>query len=181
MQYTIDGKTPDIRGALFLAPTATISGDVVLGEDASVWFSTVIRGDMAFIRIGRGTNIQDGAVVHVDKNMPTSIGEYVTVGHGAIVHGCTVASGVLIGMGSCILNGAEIGEFSIVGAGALVPQGKKFPPRSILIGSPAKLIREVSDEEIRGIRENAERYIENARKYSARVTTESEGRPVSNR
>ena len=165
----LDDLVPDYRSALFIASSAEIIGNVTLATLSSVWFSAVLRGDLASIGIGEGTNIQDGAVVHVDIGAPASIGTYVTVGHQAIVHGCTIEDGVLIGMGSRILNHAVIQAESIVGAGALVPPGKTYPPRSLLVGVPAKAVRTVTDEEIAEIRANAERYIKNARRYSAEL------------
>ena len=151
-------KTPDTSKASFIAWNADVSGDVVLGEESSVWFSATIRGDIAPIRIGDVTNIQDGAVCHISKDNPLRIGNRVTVGHNAIVHSCTVGDHCLIGMGAIVLDHAEIGDYSIVGAGSLVTGGKKFPPRSLILGSPAKLVRELNDDDIREIDAAAERY-----------------------
>ncbi len=169
MTYSFNDVKPDTEGTIYIAGSAAVIGDVVLGDDTSVWFQAVIRGDIASIRVGDGSNVQDCAVLHVDHDTPLSIGELVTIGHGAIVHGCTVESEVLVGMGSRILNGAVIRKHSIVGAGALIPPGKEYPERSLLIGTPAKRVREVTDEEIAHIRENAEHYIENARRYSTSI------------
>lgn len=155
------------NNAIFQAANSAVSGDVELAQDSSVWYGVSIRGDLAAIRIGEGTNIQDNATVHVDTDTPTSIGRGVTVGHNAVIHGCTVGDDSLIGMGAIILNRAEIGRESIVGAGALVTEGKVFPPRSLIVGSPAKAVRGVSDEEVEKIRANAVRYIESARKHAA--------------
>ncbi len=167
MIYAFDKTRPDTKGALFIASTAAVIGDVILGDRTSVWFQAVIRGDIAPIRVAGGSNVQDCAVLHVDEETPLSIGDTVTVGHGAIVHGCTVESEVLIGMGSRILNGAVIRKHTIVGAGAVVPPGKEYPARSLLIGAPARRVREITDEELEHIRINAEHYIENARRYAA--------------
>ncbi len=169
MVYELQDTKPEYSGAIFIAPSAAVIGLVSLGDDTSVWFGAVIRGDMAAISLGDGTNIQDGAVIHVDTGFPTSIGAGVTVGHQAIVHGCTVADNVLIGMGSRILNGAIIAEDSIIGAGAVVPPGKHFPPRSLLVGVPARVVREVTDDEIAETRANAEHYVANARRYAAEI------------
>lgn len=167
MVMSIGGNEPAIDISLYIAPTAAIIGDVRMEDATSVWFGAVIRGDMASVRIGSGTNIQDGAVLHVDTGFPLAVGKYVTVGHSAILHGCTIGDEVLVGMGSRILNGAEIGRHSIVAAGALVPPGKSFPERSLLVGMPARVIREVEQEEIDHIKENAEHYISAAKKYAA--------------
>lgn len=167
MIYTLDGVAPRTRDTLFVAPSATVIGDVQLGPDTSVWFSAVIRGDIESIVVGEGTNVQDNAVLHVDRDFPLSVGCFVTVGHQAILHGCTVADKVLVGMGARVLNGAQIGECSIVAAGALVPPGKTYPPRSLILGSPAKVVRELSREDIDGVVENARRYIANAKRFAA--------------
>ena len=159
MVHRIGDKTPDTGKALFLAWNAEIVGNVVLGEDVTVWFGAVLRGDIAGIRVGSGTNIQDNATVHVDYNKSCHIGSGVTVGHNAIVHGCTVEDGSLIGMGAIILSGAVIGRESIVGAGALVTGGKVFPPRSLIIGSPAKVERELTGEELERLKRSAANYI----------------------
>lgn len=151
---------PDVERALFIAPNATIVGDVTFEADTTVWYSATIRGDMAPITIGRGTNIQDNAVIHVNHGMPTHLGENITVGHGAILHGCRVGSRSLIGMGAIVLDGATIGEDSLVAAGAVVPPNRSYPPRSLLVGSPAKVVRELTDEDLKGMAENIAHYIE---------------------
>lgn len=160
MVHAIHDLVPKIHPSVFIAWNAEVAGRVNLAKDVSIWFSVTIRADTAPIDIGEGSNIQDGSVVHVDTNAPTFIGWNVTVGHRAIIHSCMIDDGALIGMGAIILNGAEIGAESIVGAGALVTQGKKFPPRSLILGSPAKLIRELTAEEISDIRQNVEHYKE---------------------
>lgn len=151
---------PKVTKALFIAENATIVGNVTLESDTTVWYSATLRGDMAPIRVGRGTNIQDNVVIHVSEGMPTHLGEDITVGHGAILHACTVGSGSLIGMGSIILDGAVIGEHSLVAAGSVVPPNKSYPPRSLLMGSPAKVVRELTDEELKGMATNVAHYIE---------------------
>lgn len=156
-------------GRYWFAPDASIIGDVVVGDDASIWFGAVIRGDNDRIAIGAGSNIQDGAVLHVDDGWPLSIGVSCTVGHRAVLHGCTLADRVLIGMGSTVLNGAEIGENSIVGANALVTQGKRFEPNSLIMGVPAKAVRSLTDQEIRDIAETAAEYVANHRRFMAEM------------
>ncbi|MDX9802123.1 MAG: gamma carbonic anhydrase family protein [Spirochaetia bacterium] len=159
MIYKYGEITPDTEKAVFIADSADIIGDVELGEDSNIWFNTTLRGDIAPIRVGKGTNIQDGAILHVNHDMPCIVGDNVTVGHGAIIHAATVKEGCLIGMGAILLDECEIGEDSVVGAGSLVTGGKVFPPRSLIIGSPARKIKEISDEDIAKIRANASEYI----------------------
>lgn len=154
-------------GPLFVAPSASVTGTVYLAKDSSLWHNTTLRGDIAHISVGERSNIQDGAVLHVAKDLPCLVGNDVTVGHGAIVHACTVGDRCIIGMGSIILNGASIGEDSIVGAGALVTEGKSFPPRSLILGSPAKVARTLRDEELAHIRESALSYCALAREAAA--------------
>jgi len=156
----------DNHDVAFISARASITGKVSLGKDSSVWHNATLRGDIAPIRIGERTNIQDGAVLHVAHDLPCIVGDDVTVGHGAIVHGCRVGNRCLIGMGSIILNGAEIGEECLVGAGALVTEGKKIPPRSLVLGNPARVVRGVTDEEAAGILESAAAYLRLARNAS---------------
>ena len=163
------GKTPDIAGALFIASNATVVGDVVLGAQSSVFYGAVLRGDINEIRVGEGTNIQDNAVLHLADNFGVHLGAWCTVGHSAIVHACTVADECLIGMGATILDGAVIGAQSMIGANALVPQGMVVPPGSLVYGSPAKLVRALNDDERRGLRRWAEKYVEVAKAHAARV------------
>ncbi len=152
---------------IWVAPTGTVIGDVEMGEDVSVWFGAVVRGDVHYIKIGDRSNIQDNSVVHVthykkaDKSdgQPTIIGSDVTVGHNVILHGCTIEDACLIGMGSIIIDGAVIGKESIVGAGALVTKGKVFPPRSLIMGNPAKVVRELTDEEVAELYASSKRYV----------------------
>ena len=157
---SIAGLTPQIDGSAFLATGARVIGDVRLGPDSSVWYNAVLRGDSASITVGVGSNLQDNVSVHVDADSPVVIGENVSVGHNAVVHGCTVEDGCLIGMGSVILSGAVIGAGSLVAGGALVLGGTIVPPGSMVAGVPAKVRRELTDEEKRGIRRNAEVYRE---------------------
>lgn len=151
---------PKVHPTTYIDQSAQVIGDVEIGDESSVWMNVVIRGDVNTIRIGNRTNIQDGTVIHVMRGThPTRIGDDVTVGHAAILHGCTIRDRVLIGMGAMLLNGAEIGEDSIVAAGTLVPEEKTFPPRSLLMGRPAVLKRELSDQEVASILDYAERYV----------------------
>lgn len=151
----------------WIAPNAYVIGNVTLGRDVGVWFAATIRGDNDPIRIGDRTNIQDGAVLHSDPGSPLTIGSNVTIGHAAIVHGCTVGDGSLIGMGATILNGAKIGRNCIVGANALVTEGKEFPDNSLIVGSPAKVVRELSDEAIAGLGKSADGYVARAKQFRA--------------
>ncbi len=160
------GHTPKFGANVFLAAGAHIVGDVVLSDDVSVWFNTVVRGDCNFIRVGARTNIQDGSVIHVTHGTgPTVIGADVTIGHGAIIHGCTIEDLCLIGMGATILDGAVISQESLVGAGALVTPGKKFPPRSLIIGSPARVARALTNAEVASLRDSVDHYLEYKKHY----------------
>ena len=149
-----------MHSSVFVAHSAEVAGEVTLAEGCSVWFSATVRGDVAPISIGKNSNVQDGAVLHCDIGLPCEIGEGVTIGHGAIVHSAHIGDNTLIGMGAILLNNAKIGPDSIVGAGALVTSGKEFPARSLILGSPAKVVRELTDEEIAQNRENACHYAE---------------------
>ncbi len=158
MKHSFGGKSPALHESVFVAWNAEVAGAVEAGRDASIWYGAVVRADLAPIRIGALTNIQDAAILHVVEGGPCTLGEGVTVGHGAIVHACTVGDHSLVGMGAILLDGCEIGSESIVGAGALVTQGKKFPPRSMILGSPAKVVRSLTDEEVASLREHAHKY-----------------------
>ncbi|MCJ7798292.1 MAG: gamma carbonic anhydrase family protein, partial [Polaromonas sp.] len=144
---------------------AQVMGDVTLAEDSSVWFGVVIRGDTETISVGKGSNIQDNSVLHADHGMPLTIGENVTVGHQVMLHGCTIGDGSLIGIQAVVLNGAKIGKNCLVGAGSLVTEGKEFPDGSMIFGRPAKAVRQLSEEQIEGLKMSARRYIDNARRY----------------
>ncbi len=152
--------------ALFIAENATVIGDVSLGKDTGIWFGAVVRGDNERITIGEGSNIQDNCVVHVSAGHPVNIGDYVSIGHGAIVHGCTIKDRVLVGMGSIILNGAEIGEDTIIGAGAVVPENKIIPPGSVVMGIPGKVVKDISEDQKAHILKNSKVYIELAGRYA---------------
>ena len=170
--YTLDGVAPKTPGAgkFWVAPSATVIGNVEIGEDASVWWGVVIRGDLDAIRIGRGCNIQDNAVLHADPGLPLTLGENVTVGHMAMVHGCTVCAGALIGIGAIVLNGAVIGEDCLVGAGTLVPEGKSFPARSLILGSPGRVVRTLGEDDIARMRKTAKGYQDRWKRYLAGLT-----------
>lgn len=159
------GLVPEIKQSAFIAPSSDIIGDVVLEKDSSVWYQCVLRGDYNAIRVGTCTNIQDHTMVHIDSDNPTDIGDYVTIGHRAIIHGCTIENNVLIGMGAIILSGAHIEENVIIGAGALVAPGKRIPKNSLALGSPAKVVRSLTDQEIQGIRASAEHYVKYAKTH----------------
>ena len=160
------GKSPVIPDSCYISESVDLIGDVTLGENVSLWFGTVVRGDMHFITIGNRSNIQDNSVVHVTTDIsPTRIGNEVTVGHNAIIHGATIEDRCLIGMGAIIMDDAVIGEGSIVGAGAVVPPNMMIPPRSLVVGLPAKIVRQTSDEELEMIIERAQHYIDFSQKY----------------
>jgi len=165
--YQLDEFIPQLADGAWVADSAQVIGHVVLAEDANVWFGAVLRGDNEVLRIGRGSNIQDGTVVHTDFGYPLTIGDHVTVGHQAMLHGCTVGDGSLIGIQAVVLNGAKIGKHCLVGAGSLVPEGKEFPDGSLIVGTPAKVVRQLTPEQIEGLERNAEHYVENARRYQA--------------
>jgi carbonic anhydrase/acetyltransferase-like protein (isoleucine patch superfamily) len=160
------GRTPDTAAAIFVAAGATVVGDVILGAQSSVFYGAVLRGDINEIRVGEGTNIQDNAVVHLADDFGVRIGAWCTIGHAAIVHACTVGDECLIGMGATILDGAKIGTCSIVGANALVPHGFACPPGSLVYGSPAKIVRALSETEQRALRGWAEKYIDGAKAHA---------------
>jgi carbonic anhydrase/acetyltransferase-like protein (isoleucine patch superfamily) len=163
--YALDDVRPHLAADAYVAPGAQVIGRVMLGARASVWFNAVLRGDNDPITIGADSNVQDGAMVHADPGVPTTIGQGVTIGHHAIVHGATVGDNCLIGMGATLLNRAVIGADSLVGAGALVTEGKSFPPGSLIVGSPARVLRPLSETEIAGLRLSAATYVANAERY----------------
>jgi len=166
---SLEGEAPVLPpdGRYFVAPGAFLVGRVVLGEDVSLWFNAVVRGDNEVIHIGARTNIQDGAVLHSDDGFPLSIGSDCTIGHAAIVHGCSIGDGCLVGMGATILNGAVIGAGSLVGANALVTEGKVYPERSLIVGAPAKAIRQLDDAAVAKLLASAAHYAANARRFAA--------------
>jgi carbonic anhydrase/acetyltransferase-like protein (isoleucine patch superfamily) len=163
--YQLDGVQPQVHDTAWVADSAQVIGRVLLEEDASVWFSAVVRGDTETITIGRGSNIQDGSVLHADLGQPLTIGAGVTVGHQVMLHGCTIGDGSLIGIQAVVLNGARIGRHCLVGAGALVTEGKEFPDGSMILGSPARVVRQLTPEQIEGLKRSASSYVDNARRF----------------
>ncbi len=165
--YSLDGKSPRIAPSAWVADSAQVIGDVDLAEDVGIWFGAVLRGDTALLRIGRGSNIQDASVLHADVGQALIVGEGVTVGHQVMLHGCTIGDGSLVGIGAIVLNGAKIGRSCLVGAGALVTEGKEFADGSMIIGSPAKTVRQLTPEEIVKLRRSASHYVDNARRFKS--------------
>ncbi|MBN9244518.1 MAG: gamma carbonic anhydrase family protein [Mesorhizobium sp.] len=167
--YELDGKAPhfDDAASNWIAPDAVLIGDVRLGRDAGIWFGTVIRGDNEPIVIGADTNVQEHTVMHTDPGFPLTIGAGCTIGHRAMLHGCTIGDNSLIGMGAIVLNGARIGRNSLVGAGALVTEGKEFPDNSLIVGSPAKAIRTLDEAAVKRLRASAAHYVANGRRFKA--------------
>lgn len=164
--YALGDRTPRFGEGCWVADNATVIGRVEIGSNVSIWYNVVIRGDNDPIQIGDGTNIQDGSILHNDDGVPLVIGSHVTVGHMAMLHGCTIGDGTLIGINAVVLNHAVIGKNCIIGANALIPEGKVIPDRSLVVGSPGRIIRELTDEDIEGIRKNAANYVANARMYA---------------
>jgi len=169
MIYSLGDKTPSIDSQSWIAPNAIVIGDVEIRRDASIWFNAIVRGDCDKIVIGEGSNIQDGAVLHTDPGVKLAIGKHVTVGHLAMIHGCTVGDGALIGINAVILNNVVIGRECIIGANALIPEGRVIPDRSLVVGSPGRVIRTLSDTEVENLVVNAHNYVDNARLYADRL------------
>ena len=163
--YSLDGDTPQIAQECWIAPDAVLIGKVRLLKGASIWFGAVLRGDREWITIGPDSNVQDHSIIHADPGQPVTIGRGVTIGHRVIVHSATVGEGSLIGMGAILLNRARIGAHSLVGAGALVTEGKSFADGQMILGSPARAIRALTEEQVAGLRLSAETYVANARRY----------------
>ena len=163
-----EGQAPEIAPSAFIAASGDVIGKVTLGEESSVWYNATVRGDINRIVIGPRSNVQDNAVIHVSDDLPTLLGELVTVGHSAILHACTIQDEVLVGMGAIVLDGAVIGERSIIGAGALVTGGTIVPPGSLVLGSPAKVVRTLSPDEQSKVKVWAQKYVEQSRKFLAR-------------
>lgn len=164
--YELDGVAPQLGEQAWVAESAQVMGAVQLGQQASVWFGATVRGDTENIQIGARSNIQDGSVLHADEGMPLVIGEDVTVGHMVMLHGCTIGDGSLIGIGAVVLNGARIGKGCLVGAGSLVTEGKTFPDGSMIMGTPAKVVRELTPEQQAGLLRSAAHYVANAERYT---------------
>lgn len=166
MLYELENRKPSLRGTRhFIAPSADVIGAVILGDNVSIWFNAVLRGDIEPIHIGENSNVQDGAVLHTDAGAPLSVGRNVTVGHKAVLHGCTVGDGSLIGINSVVLSRAVIGKNCLIGANALVTEGKVIPDNSLVLGSPGKVVRTLNATEIAEIHANTARYVENLHRY----------------
>ena len=172
MIYSLEGRVPRTVGETFVAPTAVVIGDVAIEHESSVWWGAVLRGDYDRISIGRRSNVQDNAVVHMDEGFPVTLGDGVTIGHKAVLHGCTVGNNSLVGINAVVMNGAVIGDDCLVGSNALITEGKAIPPRSLVLGSPGKVVRELSDEEVAEITDFADRYVRNFRRYLAQLRSE---------
>ena len=168
--YAIDGLSPSVPENSWVAPSADLIGDVRLGQEVGIWFGAVIRADNTPIVLGARTNIQEGAMLHSDPGVPLTIGSDCTIGHHAILHGCTIGDRVLVGMGAIVLNNAVIGEDCLIGAGALVTEGKVFPPGSLIIGAPAKAVKDLAPEVIDGIRKSAAGYAERQQRFARNLT-----------
>ena len=160
-----NGKYPTIDNTAYISESVDIIGDVLIEKDVNIWFGARLRADMNRIVVGENSNIQENSVIHIDKEHETIIGKNVTIGHGAIIHGCNISDNVLVGMGAIILNGAKIGNNTIIGAGALVTQGKSFDDGVLVLGNPAKVIRKLTEEEIQSIQKSADNYVDLSKKY----------------
>ncbi|MBB3190485.1 gamma carbonic anhydrase family protein [Halomonas cerina] len=167
--YRYAGQVPDIAEDVYVAETADVIGQVTLKRNASVWYQAVLRGDTDHLEVGEESNIQDGAVLHADPGFPLTVGKGVTVGHQAMLHGCTIGDGSLIGIQAVILNGAVIGKNCLVGAGAVIKEGASFPDNSLIVGAPARVVRELSEEAIADLRKNAAGYVERARRHASEL------------
>jgi len=165
--YRLDDEIPRVAPSAWVADSAQVIGQVELQDEASIWFGAILRGDTEWLVVGRRSNIQDGSVVHADQGFPTTLGEGVTVGHQVMLHGCTIGDHSLVGIQSVVLNGAKIGRHCLVGAGALVTEGKEFPDGSVILGRPAKVVRTLTDEQMRGLEDIATHYVQNARRFRA--------------
>lgn len=163
--YQLDSLIPSLHASAWVADDAQVIGNVTLAEDVSVWFGVVVRGDTETITVGKGSNIQDNSVLHADHGKPLVVGENVTVGHQVMLHGCSIGDNSLIGIQAVVLNGAKIGKNCLVGAGSLVTEGKEFPDGSMILGSPAKVVRQLSNEQIEALKMSAQHYVDNARRY----------------
>ncbi len=163
--YRLGDRVPEVHQSAYVAPGATVIGRVALKENSSVWPGAVLRGDNELITIGEGSNVQDGAVLHTDPGCPLTLDSNVTLGHQAMLHGCTIGEGSLIGIQAVVLNNAVIGSQSLVGAGAVVTEGKTFPPRSLILGAPARVVRELTDDEVEGLQASAKSYQDRAQEF----------------
>tara|TARA_Y100000996_G_C22550255_1_gene653439 strand:+ start:20 stop:523 length:504 start_codon:yes stop_codon:yes gene_type:complete len=166
MIYDFEKNVPEVHPEAWVAPNATIIGKVKLEKNSSIWFNAVLRGDIELITVGENSNIQDGSVLHTDPGYPLTIGKGVTIGHMVMLHGCQISNDTLIGIGSIILNNAKIGKNCIIGANTLVTENKVIPDNSLVVGSPGKVLRKVTDEEIKSILENGKHYVDGSKKYN---------------
>lgn len=165
--YSLDGISPDqTAGFSWIAPTASVIGNVILGENVGIWFGTTIRGDNEMIEIGARTNIQENCVLHTDPGFPIHIAQGCTIGHKAMLHGCNIAENTLIGMNATVLNGAKIGKNCLIGAGALIPEGKEIPDNSLVVGMPGKILRQLDDNAVAGLKASAAHYVERAKLFA---------------
>ncbi|TMW73069.1 gamma carbonic anhydrase family protein [Alteribacter natronophilus] len=169
MIYPYNGKSPEVHESVFVAPGAHIIGDVAIGEESSIWFNAVLRGDEAPIRIGKKCNVQDNSTLHLFDKYPLVLEDEVSIGHNVILHGCTIRQGALVGMGATILDGTEIGEWSLIGANTFIPSGKKIPPRSLVLGSPGKVVRELTDADYELIRLTIDTYRQKAKEFKEQL------------
>lgn len=169
MIFKLDDKTPEISDSCYVAPGASLIGEVVLKDQASVWFNCVIRADNARIEVGKNSNVQDGSVLHVDEGYPLTIGQDVTIGHKVMLHGCTIGDGSLVGINAVVLNGANIGKGCLIAANSLVTENMEIPDGSMVMGSPAKVVKQLSEKELALLKKGAEHYIENSRRYKSKL------------
>jgi carbonic anhydrase/acetyltransferase-like protein (isoleucine patch superfamily) len=165
LKYRLDQRRVECRGEQYIAPNATLIGSVVLENDVSIWFNVVIRADNDVITVGTGSNVQDGSVLHTDAGIPLSIGKNCTIGHLVMLHGCTVGDGTLVGIKSVVMNRVQIGKNCLIGANSLITEGKEIPDRSLVLGAPAKVVRQLTDEEVQTLLWTAQHYVENAQRY----------------
>jgi carbonic anhydrase/acetyltransferase-like protein (isoleucine patch superfamily) len=174
LEYSLDGSLVDAHPESWVAPTAALIGKVRLRAGASVWFGAVLRGDNELIDIGENSNVQDGTVMHTDTGIPLTVGRGVTIGHNAMLHGCTVGDYSLIGINAVVLNGAVIGKYCLIGANSLIPEGKIIPDGSLVMGSPGKVVRELTPEQRANLEENATHYVKNAARYAHGLRAQKE-------
>ena len=169
MKYDLGLEKLETSGEFFIADNASVIGKVLLQENASVWFGAVLRGDNELITVGKGSNVQDLAILHTDPGYPLTIGEDCTIGHKAVLHGCQIGNNSLIGIDAIVLNGAQIGQNCLIGAGALISEGKKIPDGSLVVGAPGKIVRELSEDQIKALTESAKRYVENFKRFKSEL------------
>ena len=167
MIYSLDGRAIETEGDVFIAPTAVVIGAVRLKHESSVWWGAVLRGDYDTITIGQRTNVQDNSVIHMDEDFPVTLGDQVTIGHKAVLHGCTIGNNSLVGINAVVMNDAVIGDNCLIGSNALITEGKQIPERSLVLGSPGKVVREITDDEVAEITDFSDRYVRNFRRYQA--------------